>query len=344
MDPLSISMACITLGELMFKASRAAASFVCDIRSAQADIDAMNSEFNSIKDMIDLFTEEFLKRTPGQLQTKITAVVANCIKITGEIHQVLSQYQNPLGRRDLRWAFSGKKELEKLRAILNAHRKALDIALDTIKLVAICDIKDDTVEIRSMLASLAYLLVLANIVQEIKQIKQHIFNDDSNCNFMLRRWLDDMSCYAGSIITSSGPNTAELRRFYGIKPEPPCRIQICDDETFVTGHAFKSVAPLRPNIDKPIVRSLEITTDSSKVRAELPIGALSHIFGNPSASINTTKQVDESLSSPPASSYVSPSTSYVSLQKQRRRVLPRIFWSKHILMSEIIERGIGFIG
>ena len=118
----------------MLKVSRTATSFVRDVRSAQADVDAVNSEFESIKTTIDILTDEFLQRTPDQLRDKILAVVGNCATIVNEIDEVLSRYQPPIGNKRLQWAVSGKKELEKLKTNLNTHRHALDIALDTVKL------------------------------------------------------------------------------------------------------------------------------------------------------------------------------------------------------------------
>ncbi|KAI1372890.1 hypothetical protein F4677DRAFT_237480 [Hypoxylon crocopeplum] len=213
MDPLSISMACITLVDLMFKASKAATSIVRDMRSAQADIDAINAEFDSIRASIDILTEGFLDRTPGQLQTKISAVVSNCATITDEIYTVLSQYQPPLGRRSLQWVCSGKKELKKLRDSLNTHGNALGIALDTVKLFVIGDVKEYTIEIKRIQE-----VNHAQILHRLKQIDQRLSNEGEDA--MLRRWLGDMSCYAGSIIDSAETNTAELRKRYGIKSDP----------------------------------------------------------------------------------------------------------------------------
>ncbi|KAI1416137.1 hypothetical protein F5Y13DRAFT_186387 [Hypoxylon sp. FL1857] len=278
MDPLSISMACITLADIMFKATKAAASFVCNMRSAQADIDAMNCEFNSIIAMINLLTEDFLKWTPEQLQAKISAVVVNCVTITGEIHRVLSQYQIPSSRADLHWALSGKKELEKLRSNLNTHRNALDIALDTVKLVVISGVKEDTIEIRRVLQD-----EVAQISQKVRRIERRIFNDGDNS--MLRQWLDDISCYtsccAGSVITSVGPNTAELRRRYGIQPEPASRTQWLVDGRFVTSQALRPETLSRPNGDGPITGALGTMIHPRSVNNEIISRALPNSYIKP---------------------------------------------------------------
>ncbi|KAI0386797.1 hypothetical protein F5Y04DRAFT_71848 [Hypomontagnella monticulosa] len=142
MDPLSITVACIALGELMLKVSRTATSFMHDVRSAQADINAINSEFESIRTTIEILTEGFLQRTPNQLRGKILAIVGNYATIVNEVDEVLSRYQPLISNQRFQWAVSGKKELEKLKNHLNTHRHALNIALDTVKLVVIRDVRN----------------------------------------------------------------------------------------------------------------------------------------------------------------------------------------------------------
>ncbi|KAI2620291.1 hypothetical protein GGS26DRAFT_594909 [Hypomontagnella submonticulosa] len=317
MDPLSISVACIALGELMFKVSRAASSFVGDFRSAQADVDAINSEFDSIKATIGILTDEFLQRTPDQLRDKILAIVGNCATIVNDIDEVLSRYQPPLGNKRFQWAISGKKELEKLKTNLNTHRHALDIALDTVKLVIISDVRDDTIEIRRILED-----DIVQIKDKIERIDQHLSNDGRNER--LQRWLDDISCYAESIVasTSTGLDTAELRRQYGINPEPRSASPSSQTSYFSGSSIMNPPSEALPRTG----------TDSNK---KVPgKSRLKGILKKPARNITTTEYTPRPeeifpapLSHYSTSTFFSPATSQVSLQGPKKRMLRRVFGS-----------------
>ncbi|KAK6951019.1 hypothetical protein Daesc_007548 [Daldinia eschscholtzii] len=77
MDPLSISMACLTLAELMFKVSRVTSSFLSGIRAAEADVNEITAEFESISTTMKFLTKEFIEKTPENLRGKISDVVAS---------------------------------------------------------------------------------------------------------------------------------------------------------------------------------------------------------------------------------------------------------------------------
>lgn len=106
------------------------------IRTAEADVNEIISEFESISATIKLLNQDFLERTPEHLRGKISDVVASCGKTINEIHGILSYYHPPLGTRIFRWVSTGKKSLERLKNSLNTHRFALGMALDIANLYA----------------------------------------------------------------------------------------------------------------------------------------------------------------------------------------------------------------
>ncbi|KAI0853114.1 hypothetical protein F5Y00DRAFT_271600 [Daldinia vernicosa] len=216
MDPLSILMACITLGGLIFNVSGVAAAFVCDIRAAETDVNEIISEFESISATIKLLTEDFLERTPERLRDKISGVVASCGKTIDEIYGILSSYYHPpLGTRKLRWVYSGKKSLERLKNSLNTHGLVLAIALDIANLVTIGDVNDNIIGIKDYTVYMKD--DVAQILDRVERINRHL--SDGGQSLMLRRWLADTSSYAESVFTSDGLDTAVLRQRYGITPE-----------------------------------------------------------------------------------------------------------------------------
>ncbi|OTB16459.1 hypothetical protein K445DRAFT_21420 [Daldinia sp. EC12] len=231
MDPLSISMACVTLADLMFKVSRVTSSFLRGIRTAETDVNEITAEFDSISATMKLLTKEFLEKTPENIRGKISDVVASCSKIIEEIHRLLSYYSPPLCTRRIRWVISGKKSLETLKNSLNTHRLTLGMALDianlyvrpplnSVRYVRLCranitDVKDSINDIQGN--AIGIKNDVAHILNKVRLINWRI--SDKGKDLMLRSWLADTSSYSGTTFTSAGLDTAVLRQRYGVPPK-----------------------------------------------------------------------------------------------------------------------------
>ncbi|KAI1476761.1 hypothetical protein F4774DRAFT_225833 [Daldinia eschscholtzii] len=215
MDPLSISMACVTLADLMFKVSRVTSSFLRGIRTAETGLNEITAEFDSISATMKLLTKEFLENTPENPRGKISDVVTSCSKTIEEIHRLLSYYSPPLYTRRIRWVISGKKSLETLKNSLNTHRLTLGMALDIANLANITDVKDSINDIQGN--AIGIKNDVAHILNKVRLINRRI--SDKGKNLMIRSWLADTSSYSGTTLTSAGLNTAVLRQRYGVPPK-----------------------------------------------------------------------------------------------------------------------------
>jgi hypothetical protein len=135
MDPLSISASCVGLVATIAKTSTALTCFVRDVRDARRDLDAVSRELSSLKTVLELLAEDTVdekaQSLPAGLQAQITGILTNCNGVVIEIEDGLSKHEkSKLGRAGYWTMGGGKGDMSKLRSSLEAHKSALEIALD----------------------------------------------------------------------------------------------------------------------------------------------------------------------------------------------------------------------
>jgi hypothetical protein len=134
MDPLSISASCITLIQAIAQVSLLTTGFVRDIRAARSEIDAISRELLSLKTVLELLAEDVAESNVGSfpetLRQQIIGIVTNCKGVVAEIETTFAKHEGPKISKAAHWVASGKSDIAKLRACLEAYRSALDIALD----------------------------------------------------------------------------------------------------------------------------------------------------------------------------------------------------------------------
>jgi hypothetical protein len=136
MDPLSIAGTCVSLVGTITKTSILVTGFVRDVRAARTDLDAVSRELLSLKTVLELLAEDVANPTgkgfPETLQKQISGIVTNCSGVVAEIEQTLKKQEGTGLKKSAQWAVSGKEDIAKLRSSLEAHKSALEIALDMI--------------------------------------------------------------------------------------------------------------------------------------------------------------------------------------------------------------------
>jgi Fungal N-terminal domain of STAND proteins len=138
MDPLSITSACVALATTIGKVSIQANDFIRHVREARRDIDAVSREMGSIKTVLEVIADDDANPEvvfPPYLQNQISSIVTNCGLVVGQIQKSLDTYTGESLRNGLKWALRGREEMDQLRLSLEAHKSALEIALD---LVTMC--------------------------------------------------------------------------------------------------------------------------------------------------------------------------------------------------------------
>jgi hypothetical protein len=138
MDPLSITATCVGLASTITRTSLVVISFVKDVRSARSDLDVITRELSSLKIILELLAEDVNDSTsqsiPQTLQKQITGIITNCTGVVVDIEKTLVKHGGGRMNKAAKWVASGKSDVAKLQLSLEAHKSALEIALDMVAL------------------------------------------------------------------------------------------------------------------------------------------------------------------------------------------------------------------
>ncbi len=113
-------------------------TFVRQVRDARVDLDAVSRELVSLKSILEILAEDTAgsgaNGLPESLTIQIQGIMSGCDDVIMQITTILSKYDgNGLVGRS-HWAISGRGDIDKLRSSLEAHKSALNIALDMLSL------------------------------------------------------------------------------------------------------------------------------------------------------------------------------------------------------------------
>ena len=138
MDPLSISLACITLIGAISKTSTVVTNFVRDVRGVKTELDGVSRELQSLKAVLETLANDAGDPTnsvlPETLKRQIAGIVTNCMGVVVEIEHTLERHEVTGLAKAARWKAIGLGDILKLRSSLEAHKAALEIALDMVTL------------------------------------------------------------------------------------------------------------------------------------------------------------------------------------------------------------------
>jgi len=132
MDPLTITASAVSLAASIGKLSVSISRFVFHIREARNDMDLVLRELVSLETILRMLAEDASNPSgfPDSLCVQIMGILNGCDAVTVEITQTLSKYEPNSVLRKGAWALSGRDDMSKLRGSLEAHKAALNIALD----------------------------------------------------------------------------------------------------------------------------------------------------------------------------------------------------------------------
>lgn len=143
MDPLSLTVVCGSLAAAIAKTSIVVTKFVRDVRGARSDLDAISRELVSLNTVLELLADDVANPEngtfPDTLRKQINGIVTNCTGVVIEIERVVEQHEGSKLVKAARWATIGHDDMMKLRSSLEAHKSALEIALEMIALFVIPD-------------------------------------------------------------------------------------------------------------------------------------------------------------------------------------------------------------
>jgi len=138
MDPLSISLACISLIGAISKTSTVVTNFVRNVRGVRSELDGVSRELQSLKAVLEILADDAGDLTKGPLpqtlKTQIAGIVTNCTGVVAEIEHTLKRHEGTGLAKAAHWTAVGQGDISKLRISLEAHKSALEIALDMVTL------------------------------------------------------------------------------------------------------------------------------------------------------------------------------------------------------------------
>jgi hypothetical protein len=96
MDPLSISLACISLLGAVSQTSTVVTNFVHDVRGVKDEINGVSQELQSLNAVLEILAgdagELTWGRLPDTLERQIVGIVTNCISVVAEIERTLNRH------------------------------------------------------------------------------------------------------------------------------------------------------------------------------------------------------------------------------------------------------------
>jgi hypothetical protein len=134
-DPLSITASCVGIMSGIAAVTARIVQFVGDVREARKDMDGVRRELGSLQLSLSALSDEdnrFGFDNQPALKENLFGVVVNCGDIVEDIRKLLEDMDKGTAMKKVKWATIGKGNMAKLKLSLEAHKMALDIALDLI--------------------------------------------------------------------------------------------------------------------------------------------------------------------------------------------------------------------
>jgi hypothetical protein len=207
-EPLSIATSCITLVATIGRCAHAVTIFVREVRDARGDLEMISRELHSLTTILDLLGDDISKPSsntlPPNLVTHIGLILKNCDGVIVEIERSLVKHQTSRLRSGGHWTLGGgKDDMTKFRSNLEAHKSALELALDMVTMTVSRETKKDTAEIRHHTAVLPDIKNdTAQILEEIARLRARlpVEHNHSSINIVFQRFLDESTSYAETVV------------------------------------------------------------------------------------------------------------------------------------------------
>jgi len=134
MDPISLTTTCLALLSAVSNGTRFVTDFVINFREARNDIAAVTRELSELDLTLHILKHgaegNELNHLPGDLRQHIHDIMMNCTTVLADLEVLLRKYRGPGLDRAAKWAFSGRKEAEKIRESLEEHKRALSLGVE----------------------------------------------------------------------------------------------------------------------------------------------------------------------------------------------------------------------
>ncbi|KAG4253696.1 hypothetical protein FPRO04_08907 [Fusarium proliferatum] len=196
MDPLSIATGCATLISTIGSLSLSINSFVRTCRESRGDLDRVARELLSLQTVLELIQEDVTDESkvfPTTLGRHVSGIIINCNSVVVELQECITKYGvDSRLKTKAGWAINGQGDVAKLRSNLEAHKTALELALDMLSLHITKEIKNDTSEIRNETSAIKD--DTTQILEEILRLQKRLPKQGGS-DYILQNFLEEMTTY-----------------------------------------------------------------------------------------------------------------------------------------------------
>ncbi|CAI6339555.1 unnamed protein product [Periconia digitata] len=276
MDPLSIAASCLTLIAAVGNSTRYITNFVVSCRDARQDLAAISRELSDLDMTLHILKDDTQANGPNQLpedlRQRICDIMGNCKSVLVELETLLGKYDGAGLERAARWALSGRKDAEKIRSSLGAHKGALGLVVEATTLhmttataAETKKVSKDTSLIKEYTMKIVEQLAKQDQILEdiawIRAVVSQRATSDQERTLVMDKYLDSVTDYAGSMCGDSvSDDVAEEMRCLSleaptssrdssnmlsnrVEPSPFPSYETPDSMTIVLGNTHRLVEP-----------------------------------------------------------------------------------------------------
>lgn len=200
MDPLSITVSCLTLIGVASKTSVAITTFIRGCRAARSDLTSISGELTQLQLVLELLKDDTDvtddRIIPQSLQAQILSIIANCSDVVDKVNKVLQKFATKTG--PAKWTTYGKTEVDGLRMSLEAHRGSLSLVLELVSVSLSKAIKEDTAATRTDVHDIKQdTSQIPHIMAELAELRVVVAAGGQN--YILEQYLDSLTSYAETV-------------------------------------------------------------------------------------------------------------------------------------------------
>ncbi|KAH6895800.1 hypothetical protein B0T10DRAFT_587319 [Thelonectria olida] len=149
MDPVSIAFSCLTLIEVVGRASTRICGFVKGCCDAEEDLAAINRELVELTRVLKILENGLQNEVATGQEESVLLIIDGCTEITETINTVLDEHDGKISA--VKWTLDGKKQVQELQAKLEGHRHNLILFVGTLSFAMARTIREDTRAIKALL-------------------------------------------------------------------------------------------------------------------------------------------------------------------------------------------------
>jgi hypothetical protein len=133
MDPFTIATTCVGLISAIAQLSSQIKQFVSNFRDTRKDLESVTAELQSLSMCLECLQNDYSNERvsyPENISKSLLAVLQNCEGVTTQMQALLDRASSASVNKRLQWAVHGSQQMNTLRSSLEAHKSAIDIALE----------------------------------------------------------------------------------------------------------------------------------------------------------------------------------------------------------------------